>query len=215
MKRILGLIVLLMLTLSSMCLANPPEDTRRFEFDLTPDMDKPTIAIVIADYGNIRSNAKAKQIINDKLASRFPKSKYVLVSNDDMMQKVYEYAEDEDINDPIKIKKSDMIKFGKKNNYDYVMFLIFRQSNVRSGYNIWSGLTYNVNVDLITKVADVNKDLYLFRKNFNQEGESTSPSSLGTPSTNNAWAEAVEKCMNDFIKDINISPIKPTNQNEV
>jgi len=71
MKRGLMLVAaLLLFVLSPVCFAN--------ETTSSQGMDKPTIAVVVADYGSVRSNEKAIQIIKDKLMECFPGATYNL-----------------------------------------------------------------------------------------------------------------------------------------
>ncbi|SDF65849.1 hypothetical protein [Sporomusa acidovorans] len=168
---------------------------------------KPTIAVLIGGQGAIRSNEKAIKIIYDKLNEKFPNKAYNLVTDSKLSQDVLIFTEDEEVTDISQIKKGQLAKFGKERNFDYIICLVLGMGYGRAGIDFWSA-KYNIDVDMQAKVVDVSTGQYIYRQNI--MGHGTSSAALGMPSSVNAFAKATQKCMEQFVKDITISPIKPT-----
>jgi hypothetical protein len=169
-------------------------------------VEKPTIAVIIGGQGAIRSNEKAMKIIQEKLAEKFPSSKYDLITDSKLAQDILVFTEDEDVEDILQIKKTQLAKFGKARDYDYVIMLLLGLGHGRSGVDFWAA-SYNIDVDMQAKVVDVSSGQYLYRQNIMGHGKSSA--GIGMPSSVNAFAKATQSCIEIFCKEVEISPIKP------
>lgn len=176
-----------------------------FSFSTNPEL-KPTIAVLVGGEGAIRSNEKALKIIQEKLEEKFPKSKYNLVTDKKLVQDALVFAEDEDVTNISQIKKAQLAKFGKERNFDYVVSLVLGMGHGRAGVDFWSA-NYDIDVDMQAKVVDVATGQYIYRQNVMGHGKSSA--GIGFPSSVNAFAKATQKCMEQFCKEVTISPVKP------
>jgi hypothetical protein len=200
MKIVLSILLGLIISLSTL-----PAHAE-FVPSVLQQVEKPTIAVLIGGQGAIRSNEKAITAIHEKLREKFPKEKYDLVIDQKLIQDVLIFAEDEEVTDISQIKKAQLTKFGKQRNFDYVICLVLGLGHGRAGMNFWA-LNYDIDVDMQAKVVDVTTGQYIYRQNI--MGHGTSSAAIGMPSSVNAFSKATQKCMETFVKDVDISPIKP------
>lgn len=156
---------------------------------------KPSLAIVAWYDAKIGSKEKVRNMVRDKMGNTFSAEEYQLTIDDDAVDKILEFTEDEDVDDIEKIKKGQLVAFGKKNGYDYIVLLIVRPADSRIVMNFWDRFLVK-GASLSAKVVDVENGKYLLRKQYAEEGKSAF-GFLG-PSAVNAWSEAVEKCIDKF-----------------
>lgn len=184
-----------------------------FSFSSNPEL-KPTVAVLVGGQGAIRSNEKAMKMIYDKLNEKFPKEKYILITDKKLVQDALIFAEDEDVTDISNIKKTQLATFGKERNFDYVITLVLGMGYGRAGVDFWSA-NYDIDVDLQAKVVNVSTGQYIYRQNIMGHGRSSA--GIGMPSSVNAFAKATQKCMEQFCQEVNINLIKPeiTEPNEL
>lgn len=201
MRRIIPVLLAILLSLTTL-----PAYAAEFVPSMLQQVEKPTIAVIIGGEGAIRSNEKAIKAVKTKLAEKFPKSQYNLIIDDQLVQDILVFTEDEEVEELTQIKRTQLAKFGASRDYDYVITLLFGLGHGRAGVDFWSA-KYNIDVDMQAKVADVATGKYVYRQNIMGHGKSSA--AIGMPSSVNAFAKATQSCIETFCKEVEISPIKP------
>lgn len=174
MKKKLALgFMLLMILLPAVCVAaiNPDNGVRP---------GKPTMAIIIANYNNL----KPYPVVLNNITRHLKKS---LVSRqmdfnvDDAYTAMLDYLEEKKMDDPRKLQKNDLIDFGIKYKYSYVTLLDFNDITIRQNKNgvfFSDAKDYMIGANLVAKTVDVRSKNYAYRQEIYQEGASHSPNTL-------------------------------------
>lgn len=171
-KFSLGLI-LLMILLPTVCLAavNPDNGVRP---------GKPTMAIIISNYNNLKPYPVVLNNITKHLKKSLRSSQMAFIV-DDASTDMLDYLEEKKIDDPRKLQKADLIEFGKKYRYSYVTLLEFNNITIRQnkdGVFFSDAKSYKVGANMIAKTVDVRNKNYGYRKEIYQEGSSHSSNTI-------------------------------------
>ncbi len=168
-------------------------------FAATDHQQKNKVLLVVADHGRFQTKQyqAVQNVINEKLPGWFTSAKYDIVRDDAVLSKLYELSGDPDIDSPEKLKQSDFVNFGNKNEIDYIVFMEFKPTDTRLE-NLFTIVSQRVvNLELAAKVVDVKAGNYLYHGNVT----SGTVSRLGILMFSNdvpMWSEAVQRCLTNF-----------------
>lgn len=198
MKKLLVLVLLL--TFSGFCAAAP---------DTTPPVNPPavteiptfkTIGIFLEAPNTYASNEKVRTLVPEKTIPMFPKQMFTVLPFDQTAMAVRTYKEDNRmiINQYVTtpLNRADIQKIGKELKCDYVLFLKVDNSPPRFGAGLFS-MSFKTTVTVDVRLLNIETNQYLMSKEIVKDGSSTAVY-MGVPSFDNAYAEALQKALDDF-----------------
>jgi len=165
--------MLLMILLPAVCFAaiNPDNGVRP---------GKPTMAIIILNYNNLRPYPVVLNNITRHLKKSLRSSQMDFVV-DDAYTTMLDYLEEKKIDDPRKLQKNDWIDFAHKYKYSYVTLLDFTDVTIRQskkGVFFSDAKNYMIGATMAAKTIDIRSKNYAYRQEIYQEGASHSSSTL-------------------------------------
>ena len=168
-------------------------------FAAAEQQEKSKVLVVVVDHGRFQTKQyqAVQNIIDEKLHNRFNSSKYSMLRDDDALNKLYKLSSDQDLDSPEKLRKSDFVTFGNKNDVDYIVFMEFKPADIRLE-NIFTIVSQRVlNLELMAKVVDVKADRYIY-KGIVSSGTVSRLNVLMFGSEVSMWSDAVERCLVKF-----------------
>jgi hypothetical protein len=160
---------------------------------------KNKVLLVVVDHGMFQTTQyqDVQKVIDEKLHEQFNSSKYHTIRDDHVLNKLYELSNDPDIDSPEKLRKSDFVTFGNKNDVDYIVFMEFKPTNTRLE-NIFTIVSQRVlNLEVLAKVVDVKADRYIYKGTVSS-GTVSRLNVLMFSSKGPMWFDAVERCLTKF-----------------
>jgi len=145
-------------------------------------------------------------MVNNKLAIKFPKTKYVLIQDKKVYQELLIIAEEKSVYNQVvgnldQLKREDYVKAGEKFGYDYIVVLPFYATSSEFVDGPWSS-SYRVNVTLRARIVDVKAKEYIYRQDQVEKGSSSD--AFGNPSYLRAQRDGAKKCLDTVLSDIGI-----------
>ena len=196
MKKIL--IVLLILLMSPACLA-APEFAPTSKVSVDAGAIK-TIGIFLEAPTTYVSNEKVRKVVPEKTVSMFPPQLFRVLPFDQTAVAVRTYKEDnrmitnQYVSQPL--NRSDIQKIGKELKCDYVLWLKIDNSAPRFSAGLFS-MSFKTTVTADIRLLNIETVQYLMSKEIVKDGSSTAVY-LGVPSFENAYAEALQKALDEF-----------------
>ena len=197
--KIFIITLLLMITAASSIAAPIPVPTVFVpSLDLSPTK---TVGIFLEAPPTYINNEKIRSIIPEKTIPMFPRAKFTVLPFDQTAMSVRTYKEDNRmiVNQyySTPLNRSDIQKIGKELKCDYVLWLKVDNSAPRVGAGLFS-ISFKTTVTADVRLLNIETMQYLISKEIVKDGSSTAMI-MGIPSFENAYAEALQKALDEFI----------------
>lgn len=196
MKKIVLILMVFMSVLSSV-FASPVTSIPAQLSD--PPLLK-TVGIFLEAPNTYVGNEKVRKVIPEKTIPMFPKQLFNVLPFDQTSMAVRTYKEDnrmivnQYMSQPL--NRSDIQKIGKELKCDYVLFLKVDNSPPRFGAGMFS-MSFKTTVTVDVRLLNIENMQYLMSKEIVKDGSSTAVY-MGVPSFENAYAEALQKALDEF-----------------
>jgi hypothetical protein len=194
MKKML--LMALFLIMASTCFAAP--DTTPLLADMPSTK---TIGMFLEAPTTYVNNEKIRSIVPEKTIPMFPKTKFIVLPFDQTAMAVRTYKEDNRmvVNQyySTPLNRSDIQKIGKELKCDYVLWVKVDNAAPRVGAGLFS-VSFKTTVTADVRLLNIESMQYLISKEIVKDGSSTAVM-MGVPSFENAYAEALQKALDEFI----------------
>lgn len=173
MRKILILTFLLMLMLSSICLASQTDTL------LDNSIKKPTVTIITYPSKGIRNNKETVDLINEKIHQKFDpiknplwQYKFLIYGTDtslelqEMVEKIMARN-----NSQFFPTAEDLVSFGKEDKDDVVIFVHLYPISVKVDPGFFT-LNYHIGLECVVRAIKTNENKYYYYKTVNVRGES-------------------------------------------
>lgn len=162
MKKILLLIICIIVSVPSLVLAN----------------ETPKVGVMrTLSYGLLISDNNSKELLTTSMDELFKNSnklnKYEYVPFDQLRKSIILFADKEKVHSAQDLTTDELVKFGKEQNLDYVLYADYNRDNIKFA-TAFMGLSCDVSLGMTAKLVNVNTAEVIYLDHLNSLGKATS-----------------------------------------